>query len=233
MRLPRRSIAEVLRDFPSTSKDISVERLFDIFPYIRPRSFSIASSRAMHPKSLQILVARVEYSRKNMRSKRIGLCSNYMAKLLEGDEVTIRIQEGTMDFNKPGLTKVCIATGTGIAPFRSLISESHSIQDSDPIVLFFGCRGKTKDFYFSEEWPSFANCIVQTAFSRDQDKKVYVHHVMQENVQLLGRLIKQNRGLHILSKIHISFITVCLYHFQLHFMLLEVLVKCQKIFEQL
>jgi sulfite reductase alpha subunit-like flavoprotein len=194
VRLPRRSIAEVLRDFPSTSKEIPLERLFDIFPCIRPRSFSIASSRAVHPQSLQILVARVEYNRKNMRTKRIGLCSNFMAKLSEGDEVIIRIQEGTMDFERPGLTKVCICTGTGIAPFRSLIAESHSKQDSDPIVLFFGCRGKTKDFYFNEEWPNFANCIVQTAFSRDQDKKVYVHHVMQDNIHLLGRLIKQNRG---------------------------------------
>lgn len=193
----------MLRDFPSTSREIPVERLFDLFPYIRPRSFSIASSRLVHPDALQILVARVEYSRKNMRTKRIGLCSNFLANLSKDDEVWIRVHEGTMDFNKSkDMTRVCIATGTGVAPFRSLIAEAHAKQESHPIVLFFGCRGKTKDFYFSEEWSKFANCIVQSAFSQDQEKKVYVHHVLQDNVHLLGRLIKQNKGTLSLTNLH-------------------------------
>jgi len=41
---PRRTILEVLADFPHATAKLSLEYLFEIFSPIRPRAFSIASA---------------------------------------------------------------------------------------------------------------------------------------------------------------------------------------------
>lgn len=41
---PRRTILEVLADFPHATANLSLEYLFEIFSPIRPRAFSIASA---------------------------------------------------------------------------------------------------------------------------------------------------------------------------------------------
>ena len=49
-------------------------------------------------------------------------------------------------------------------------------------MLFFGCRSERADFFFVKEWtPLEAEGYLQllTAFSRDQEEKVYVQHVIE------------------------------------------------------
>ncbi|XP_058441869.1 NADPH-dependent diflavin oxidoreductase 1 isoform X3 [Marmota monax] len=77
---PRRTILEVLCDFPHTAGAIPPEYLLDLIPQIRPRAFSIASSLLVHPRRLQILVAVVQY-RTRLKEPRRGLCSSWLASL--------------------------------------------------------------------------------------------------------------------------------------------------------
>ena len=46
---PRRNILEVLYDFRFTTPNIPLEYLFDLFPVVKPRAFSIASAHAFNP----------------------------------------------------------------------------------------------------------------------------------------------------------------------------------------
>lgn len=150
---PRRTILEVLQDFHKSTKQLTLQMLFEVFEFIKPRSFSIASCPE-HGK-LELLVAVVEY--KTMLAKRRkGLCSNWLKSLQIGDSVRAVIKKGTFKFPKDTSTPlVMVGPGTGLAPFRSLLLQKyHKYNNSEPKqanefqdTLFFGCRGENADFH--------------------------------------------------------------------------------------
>ncbi|XP_018022927.1 NADPH-dependent diflavin oxidoreductase 1-like [Hyalella azteca] len=235
---PKRSIVEVLADFPHVNKNIPFEYLFDVIPSLKPRAYSIASSSALIPGKAQILMAVVNY-RTNLRRPRLGVCSNWLAALRPQDTVLLSIKKGSLRFTLPSenvtpvpqnhqtyeqvtAPQTCsprdgvqalegaheeenfttssslppvimIAPGTGVAPFRSYIQERIALGlTSAPMILFFGCRGKNTDFFFEEEWRRYHPSLeLYTAFSRDQEDKIYVQHRIREQAQRLWPLIHQ------------------------------------------
>lgn len=183
----RRTTAETFRDFPATSKHLEPDHLFEILTVIRPRAFSIAS--APSGSHVELLVAKVKY-KSRMAEKRRGLCSTFIARLKEGDEVFCRIRPGTFKFPPPDAPVICIGPGTGVAPFRSLFGQRSTISPNSTGLLFFGCRGQNDDFYFSEEWPKMDGVEVIAAFSRDTEKKVYVQHKMGERARDIRKMLE-------------------------------------------
>lgn len=147
---PRRTILEVLRDFRHATAKLNLQILFEIFQFIKTRSFSIAS--CPEHKTLDLLVAVVDY--KTMLSKRRnGLCSNWLKSLTVGDEIYAVIKRGTFKIPNDNVTPVVmVGPGTGLAPFRSfLLQKYHQRKQENSIdciyTLFFGCRGKESDFH--------------------------------------------------------------------------------------
>lgn len=196
---PRRTALEVLADFPHTTAEIKVDYLLDLFPEIQPRSFSIASSLKAHPSRLQILVAVVSYKTKLYKPRK-GLCSNWLASLdpSKGDVfVPLWVKKGTLKFPKDKDTPVImVGPGTGVAPFRSTIQE-RTAEGKTANVLFFGCRSESKDFYFRAEWEDkikVEQLTLFTAFSRDQEDKVYVQHRISENAEFLMDMIANKKA---------------------------------------
>ncbi|XP_034565103.1 NADPH-dependent diflavin oxidoreductase 1 [Notolabrus celidotus] len=191
---PRRTALEVLSDFPHTTAELKSDYLLDLFPEIQPRSFSIASSLQAHPNRLQILVAVVSYKTKLYKPRR-GLCSSWLASL-DPDQgevfVPLWVKKGTLKFPKdPNTPVILVGPGTGVAPFRSALQERNA-EGKHGNVLFFGCRSESKDFFFRSEWEEMmkaGHLTLLTAFSRDQEEKVYVQHRVKENAELLWDLI--------------------------------------------
>lgn len=149
---PKRTILEVLRDFHKSTSKLHLKILFEIFDFIKTRSFSIASCPE-HGK-LDLLVAVVEY--KTLISKpRKGLCSNWLKSLSKGDRIRVVIKPGTFRIPKDLSTSVVmVGPGTGLAPFRSLLLQRYyqsKGQQTDEVnriyTLFFGCRGEKIDFH--------------------------------------------------------------------------------------
>ena len=57
-------------------------------------------------------------------------------------------------------------------------------------MMFFGCRSSCADFFFASEWlalDSEGSLQLFTAFSRDQEHKVYVQHKITEHGELVWR----------------------------------------------
>ncbi|XP_006062609.1 NADPH-dependent diflavin oxidoreductase 1 isoform X2 [Bubalus bubalis] len=197
---PRRTALEVLCDFPHTAAAVPPDYLLDLLPLIRPRAFSIASSLRAHPSRLQILVAVVQYQTR-LREPRRGLCSSWLASLdpAQGPvRVPLWVRSGGLTFPKtPDVPVIMVGPGTGVAPFRAAIQERVA-QGETGNVLFFGCRRRDQDFYWEAEWEQLQarGCLtLVTAFSREQEQKVYVQHRLRALGPLVWELL-DGRGAH-------------------------------------
>ena len=117
-----------------------------------------------------------------------GVCSSWLASLDPALRPTVPVWAvpGTLSLSKvTGKPAILIGPGTGCAPFRAFIEERvsaavgsedhrHSLPTGSKAadtMLFFGCRSRSADFFFRDEWQSLVaqNCLtLHTAFSRDQ-----------------------------------------------------------------
>lgn len=177
---PRRTILEVLNDFPGSTRCLRLDTTFELFEPIKQRSFSIASGR--QSDRLDLLVAVVAY-RTKLKAERRGLCSNWLRDLPVGASVRAVIKPGTLRLPGDRQTPiVMVGPGTGLAPFRSILQARQLSNGKDNVdgrknnaVLFFGCRSEHADFHCSAELQAMvASGMLQlfTAFSRDQSHKM-------------------------------------------------------------
>ncbi|KAK0627242.1 hypothetical protein B0T14DRAFT_424140 [Immersiella caudata] len=174
---PRRTILEMLRDFPNLK--IPYQHILDLFPIIRAREFSIcnggASLDASPPYTLRIelLIALVQY-RTIIRKPRQGLCSRYVRHLPTGTSLTIGFKHPPSPILDPRNGEhtrplLAVGTGTGIAPIHALIQDRQIFTSPPPgeTLLFFGCRNEKADYFYRSEWESSPSIQVLPAFSRD------------------------------------------------------------------
>lgn len=205
---PKRSILETMMDFPNTIKNIKFQSLFDLIPPIKPRSFSIASACSSHPNEIHLIVGVVSY-KTNMRRARLGLCSNFLARMKPVDPFgpaselcssRLRYFIRRSSFKLPhdhSVPVVMIGPGLGIAPFRGFIEERCSrlggrAQSRPSMHLYFGCRHSEKDFYFRQELEGYADrgaLNLRLAFSR-QEPRSRVQDRLLEDWDSIKRLIE-------------------------------------------
>eukprot|EP01006_Ploeotia_vitrea_P048645 TRINITY_DN67256_c1_g9_i1.p1 TRINITY_DN67256_c1_g9~~TRINITY_DN67256_c1_g9_i1.p1 ORF type:complete len:613 (-),score=36.04 TRINITY_DN67256_c1_g9_i1:813-2651(-) len=186
----KRSYLEVLQDFPSV-KGIPMDRLIDTIPCIRPREFSISSAQIANKTQLTITMAVVDFKTPYGR-QRTGLCTTWLKDLPLQTQFKVLLK--TTGFKLPASPEtpiIMIGPGTGVAPFRAFvqhrIAEAEAAKSGDTLkdnqVLFFGCRYSSKDFMYQSEWEDYCarNLLtLYTAFSRDQNYKVYVTTKLRE-----------------------------------------------------
>nr|XP_005908713.1 PREDICTED: NADPH-dependent diflavin oxidoreductase 1 [Bos mutus] len=136
-----------------------------------------------------------------LREPRRGLCSSWLASLdpAQGPvRVPLWVRSGGLTFPKtPHVPVIMVGPGTGVAPFRAAIQERVA-QGETGNVLFFGCRRRDQDFYWEAEWEQLQarGCLtLVTAFSREQEQKVYVQHRLRALGPLVWELL-DGRGAH-------------------------------------
>ncbi|KAI8048571.1 hypothetical protein BDF22DRAFT_746813 [Syncephalis plumigaleata] len=198
----RRTAFEVLQDFNSIK--LPLDYLLEIFPILRPRSFSIASSSKVHDNTIQLLIGIVKY-RTRMATPRTGVFTRWLADLppidINDNEESTRtlsvwIRRGTLRLPSSDGPIILIAPGLGLAPMRALLEERLALQQHSNILIF-GCRHQQADFYFSDEWRVMCEkgaLQLFTAFSRDQNEKQYVQHVIMKQAALIWTAIQHQHG---------------------------------------
>lgn len=175
---------DFLLSHPSVS--FAPEEFIKLIRKLIPRLYSIASSIKANPEQVHLTVATVRYESHGRERK--GVASTYLAERVETGKTLPVFFHVAKGFRLPedGNTPVImVGPGTGVAPFRAYLQERKAVGAQGKNWLFFGEQRAKEDFLYQEEFEQLEKEGVltrfDTAFSRDQEKKVYVQHRMLEN----------------------------------------------------
>ncbi|RNF17854.1 NADPH-dependent FMN/FAD containing oxidoreductase [Trypanosoma conorhini] len=171
---------------------------------MRPRLFSISSAPSLDLAEIHLTVAELSWQTPLKRSRK-GMCSSYLAAAVAGDVFTCFLWRGSLPVPSKPTPLICVGTGTGIAPLRSLIREcaaSTSVWGDVPILLVFGCRHEGKDYLYADEWKELSRdrlkqLKVLPAFSRDGDKKFYVQHQLGRHARRVAALLDEGACIYV------------------------------------
>jgi sulfite reductase (NADPH) flavoprotein alpha-component len=179
----RLDVLAALQKFSGIKPD--AEAFADSLDPLQPRLYSIASSLLAQPGIAALTVRHVNYERDGRR--RDGVGSSWLStRGPVGSTLRAYIQRAP-HFRLPAsgdVPVIMVGPGTGIAPFRAFLQERGATSSASRNWLFFGHRHQATDFFYERELNAFRNSGVLTrlslAWSRDGDKKTYVHHKMIE-----------------------------------------------------
>jgi len=195
-----RGLVDLLSEFPGVVDDPA--DLVRMLPRMTPRLYSISSSPAAHKGEIHATVAVVRYFSNDR--ERGGVCSTLLAdRTSPSDRLPIYIQPNKKfrlpsDPNSP---MIMIGPGTGIAPFRGFLHERRALGHKGCNWLFFGERSASSDFLYREELESMLTdghiTRLDTAFSRDQDHKVYVQDRMMEHSRTFWQWLQEGASIYV------------------------------------
>lgn len=171
---------------------VGPQELCELLAPMLPRFYSLASSPVMHPTDAHLTVALTEFETRG--HKRLGVCSHYLAHLAPLYESIVPVYlQPSKEFTLPAddsAAIIMVGPGTGVAPYRGFMQERVARASSGNNWLFFGERNRAADFYYEEYWTELQRrgwLRIDTAFSRDQEEKIYV----QQRIRERGREIVQ------------------------------------------
>jgi sulfite reductase (NADPH) flavoprotein alpha-component len=195
-----RGLIDLLIEFPGVIEDPA--ELVTILPKLTPRLYSISSSPIAHMGQIHTTVAVVRY--KSHNRERGGVCSTLFAdRSALSDRLPIYIQPNKKFKlpQDPDAPMIMIGPGTGIAPFRGFLHERRALGAKGRNWLFFGERSAATDYLYREELEAMHAdghlTRLDTAFSRDQEDKVYVQDRMLEQAPLLWSWLQDGASVYV------------------------------------
>ncbi|MEO6801979.1 MAG: sulfite reductase subunit alpha [Granulicella sp.] len=195
-----RGLIDLLHDYPGVLLDPA--DFVAMLPKLAPRLYSISSSPHAHAGEIHTTVAVVRY--RSHDRERGGVCSTLLAdRIPAGECVPIYIQPNKK-FRLPQQADapiIMIGPGTGVAPFRSFLHERRALGHIGRNWLFFGERSANTDFLYREEFESMQSdkhlTRLDLAFSRDQERKVYVQDKMLERAPLFWSWLQEGATIYV------------------------------------
>ncbi len=184
-------LLDLIHAFPSARP--SLDDLVRSLPALKPRLYSIASSLRATPGQVHLCVAVVRSERRDR--VRLGIASSFLAeRALAHGEIGAFIQSSHFRLPAdPATPVIMVGPGTGVAPFRAFLQERAGVKGRT--WLFFGDQHAATDFLFEAEmraWLADGTLSrLDTAFSRDQAKKIYVQDRMREQAADVWRWLQE------------------------------------------
>eukprot|EP00984_Skeletonema_dohrnii_P013822 scaffold5777_cov144-Skeletonema_dohrnii-CCMP3373.AAC.4 len=206
-------LMDVFDIFPSLSGQVTLSFLLSSMKMNHPRSYSIASCKSCVGSAIDLVVGSLIFSRGGYKTE-LGVCSNFLTNVNEGDEITFKIERNPsfhypLDPNAP---LIFICTGTGFAPIRGLLQKRSYLrsrgEQMGTAYLVFGSRS-TKEGLFEDEIEHFINEGTLTdafkCYSREPGMtKQYTTDIMktEEIEQVLAPVIESDGHVYICGSAH-------------------------------
>ena len=189
----RTPIVDVLHKFPAK---LTAEQLVSLLRPLTPRLYSISSSPAEVGEEVHLTVGVVRFEHEGRA--RSGAASSFLADRVEEDGAVRVFVEHNDNFHLPNdATKpiIMVGSGTGVAPFRAFMQQRVVDEASGKNWLIFGNPHFASDFLYQTEWQQFAKegflHKYDFAWSRDQEKKIYVQDKIRENSTALWQWLQE------------------------------------------
>ncbi|KNB01633.1 hypothetical protein FOXG_04834 [Fusarium oxysporum f. sp. lycopersici 4287] len=214
--------------FPGEAVNVHFAIIIEAVPKLQPRYYSISSSSALDANKVSITVAIESFPIHNTNRHFSGVATNFILDVASTENEAIsrsRVQPITYTLptkrphlqpslsvfvktstfrlpSDPTIPILMVGPGTGVAPFRGFVRERVVMhrqgKDFAPMTLFYGCRKRTEDFLYQEEWEGYTAELgskfrMYIAFSREQQNKIYVQDLILEQSRDVASLI-QNGG---------------------------------------
>jgi NADPH-dependent sulfite reductase flavoprotein alpha-component len=193
-----RQSVDLLAQLPVTA---SIDDWLSILKPLQPRLYSISSSPKQTPREVHLTVSPVRYNFQGV--PRRGVCSTYLADRSPGDDVAVYVRPSS-NFrppSDPNTPMIMIGPGTGIAPFRGFLQDRRALGHNAPNWLFFGEQHAATDYYYRDELEQMRDdgflTQLDLAFSRDQQDKVYVQHLMRNRGAQLWSWLQDGAQLYV------------------------------------
>ncbi|HEX8373200.1 MAG TPA: sulfite reductase subunit alpha [Chthoniobacterales bacterium] len=177
-------VIDFLLEHPSVK--FTADEFIAVLRKLQPRLYSISSSLNAYPEQVHLTIAAVRYESHGRQRK--GVASTFLCDRVTSDvpvPVFVHTAKGFRLPEDKSLPVIMVGPGTGVAPFRAMVQEREVTGATGKNWLFFGEQRSASDFFYKEEWEAaMAKGVLTkltTAFSRDQEQKMYVQHRMLEN----------------------------------------------------
>lgn len=176
-----------MEEFPTVA--LPLGDFLAMLPPMRIRQYSISSSPLVDPTVATVTWSVLDAPSKAVGSKRyLGVASNYLQSLEEGDRIHVAVKPSHGNFHPPNDIEktpvIMLCAGTGLAPFRGFVQErAMQIQAGRklaPAYLFIGCAHPEKDALFKDElekWERDGVIKVFYAYSRASEQSKGCRHV--------------------------------------------------------
>lgn len=178
----------------------TLEEVVAVLHPIAPRLYSISSASEAHDGQVHLTVNLNEF--KVDDEVKTGLTSQFLADFPLDTDYDFYIHKNN-NFRLPSdeTDIILIGPGTGIAPFRSFLAQRDVTGAEGRNWLFFGEQHFALDFYYQTEIQEWLTTGVltklSTAFSRDQERKIYVQDRIKENAVEFNSWLESGASIYI------------------------------------
>jgi len=196
-------------DFLTENDEVvfSPQELYELLMPLLPRLYSIASSQKVVGEEVHLTVALLGFESNGYQRK--GVCTHYLCNLapMHAASIPVYVQphHGFTLPENPDAPMIMIGPGTGVAPYRAFLQERAIEQMAGKNWLFFGEWNRKTDFFYEDFWKTMQQRIalrLSLAFSRDQEKKIYVQQRMLEEGKEFFQWVSEGAYIFVCGDMH-------------------------------